>query len=523
MMVIGEKGIAFFAPVNELFLLCTLLGSTGLAETTSSMMQYRMKREQFRNTHRVFRSALNITILFAFALGIAIIVFRRYISSTLFLEDFSRLALIMIAPATVFIAFTCLLRAYFQGVGSPYPTAHSLILEQLFTLAVGVLFAIYFFDYGKKVAAILRDDSFARAYGAMGAALGILLAALASFLHLLLIYFIYGGTYKRQIYHDNNRQLETPGFLYQSLLLQAAPLTAVMLAFNLNNLLDQRFFFYFANRFAADFGETFDKAVVWGNYYGVFLTIIGVIVAFASLTVAKAVKNITASLVREEYGVAREHLMMSIQISLFMTIPLSVLTAVLAEPLVTLLGQGTKEISVRLLQWGSSLIFFLSFNIFWLNLLRQFKRTVSLMLMVGGGLLVHIAAIWLLLSGAKEADALIVRVILSNLLSAGFTFGCGFLFVAGILKYRGEWLYRNVRTLAVSLLCSAIVGLMVLFLSTGIKDLLAPAYIILICLLVAVPAYLVLMTMLRGLTAAEFDRIPGGQYLVRLGRLMNFL
>jgi stage V sporulation protein B len=393
------------------------------------------------------------------------------------------------------------------------------VLEQLFTLTVGILLAIYFFDHGEKVAAVLRNESFARAYGAMGAALGILVATVVSFLHLLLIYFIYGGTYKRQIYHDNNRQLETPGFLYQTLLVQATPITVIMLAFSLNNLLDQHFFYYFANRLME---EAFDKAVVWGNYYGIFLTVIGIIVAVACLATAKATKNITAALIREEYGVAREHLMLAIQISLFLTVPLSVLVAVLAEPLVALLGQGTAAISVRLLWWGSSLIFLLTFNMFWLNLLRQFKRIFSLAIMVGGGLLVHVSALWLLLSGAKEAEALIVRVILTNLLSAGFVFGSGFLLVARILRYRGEWLYRNVRTLVISLLCSVITGLMALLLMAGIKDMLAPAYTLLISILVSLTAYLVLMTMMRGLTAAEFDRLPGGQYLVRLGRLFNF-
>jgi stage V sporulation protein B len=485
------------------------------------MMQYRMKREQFRNAHRIFRCALNITILFAAIIGLAIIFFRRYISETLFLEGFSRMALIAIAPATVFIAFTCLLRAYFQGVGSLYPTAHSLVLEQLFTVTVGILFAIYFFDYGEKVAAILRDDSFARAYGAMGAALGILAATVVSFLHFVVIYFIYGGTYKRQIYHDNNRQLETPGFLYQSVFLQAAPITAIMLAFSLNNLLDQRFFYYYFNRLAEDVEAAFDKAVVWGNYYGVFLTVIGIIAGCACLTTAKASKNITAALVREEYGVAREHLKLAIQIALLRPIPLAVLVAVLAEPLVALLGQGTAEISVKLFWWGSSLIFLSAFNLFWLNLLRQFKRLVSLAVMVGGGLLLHVLVLWLLLSGGKDADGLIVRVIVSNLISAGFIFVSGFVFIARILRYQSE-LYRNVRTLVISLLCSAVIGVMALLLSFAIKSLLAPVYTLLISLVVSVAAYLVLMIILRGLTAAEFDRLPGGQYLVRLGRVLNF-
>ncbi|MDR0219775.1 MAG: oligosaccharide flippase family protein [Lachnospiraceae bacterium] len=523
MSVIGAEGVAFLAPVNELFLLGMAFFGNGLSEAVSGMVRYRSKREQYKNAHRVFRAALNITVIAAFLIAVFILVFHSYICRVIFLENFSRLPLLLIVPALVFMAFTCLLRGYFQGMGSHYPTVHSLILEQLFSFTLGILFAIYFLDYGQKVAAILRDQSFASTYGAMGAALGISLAAVIAFLHLLLIYYIYGRSIKQRIYDDTTRQMETPGFLYQSLLWQAIPFGAVMVLYQANNLIDQRFFYYFTNELA-NVGEVAgDKATVWGNYYGLFLPVVGIFAALTCFTRDKAAKNIAAAWMREEYGAVREHLMYAVQICVIVTIPLAVLVAVLAEPLVFLLGQGSSEVAARLLQSGSAMIVFLAFSLFWLSLLKQFKKTLWLLVMAVGGLAVHIVALWLLLSRAEAAEGLILRVVAANLISFGFMFLVGFFLVTRWVNYTGDLMNRNLRTLIVTLLCSAVAGLMAMLLAMGIRTLIGSALTVLVCSAVALTAYTILMMLLRGLTAAELDRLPGGQVLVRLGRLMRFM
>jgi stage V sporulation protein B len=523
MAVIGAEGLAFLAPVNELLLLGVAFYSNGLSEAVSGMVRYRSKREQFRNAHRVFRAALNISVICALALAAVILIFHSFISRVVFLENFSRMPLLLIVPALVFMAFTCLLRGYFQGMGSPYPTVHSMILEQLFSFTLGILFAIYFLDYGQKVAAVLRDQSFASSYGAMGAALGISLAALIAFLHLLLIYYLYGRSIKQRIYDDTTRQMETPGFLYRSLLWQAIPFGAVMIIYQANNLIDQRIFYHFANVLTEGGAAAYDHAAAWGTYYGLLLPVAGILAAFTCFTRDKALKSIAAAWMREEYGAVREQLMYAVQICLIVTIPLAVLVAVLAEPLVVLLGQGNSEAGAGLLQRGSALIVLLAFCLFWLSILKHFKKAVSLFIMVAGGLAVHIAALWLLLSQADLVEGLIWRVVAANLISFGFMFLVGFFLVARMIGYPGDLLNRNLRTLVITLLCSAVAGLMAMLLSLGIRALIGSALTVLVCVGIALTAYIILMMLLRGLTAAELDRLPGGQVLVRLGRLMRFM
>jgi stage V sporulation protein B len=182
---------------------------------------------------------------------------------------------------------------------------------------------------------------------------------------------------------------------------------------------------------------------------------------------------------------------------------------------------GTPATTMKLLQSGSVLIVFYAFSYLWLDLLKQFKRLVQMLVLAGGGLAVHILAIIVLMPLVSDAEQLMNRIIIANIAGAGFMFGLGFFLVARMLKYQGEWVNRSLRTLVITVLCSAVIGLMALFLSKGIMSLVGPAVTILVCVVIAVFAYFILMMLLRGLTVSELDRLPGGQVLIRLGRMIR--
>ncbi|MDR2545910.1 MAG: hypothetical protein LBC96_00165 [Lachnospiraceae bacterium] len=529
MSVIGAEGIAFFAPVNELYLITIAFVSGGFSLTTMSMLKYRIGREQYRNAARLFRVARVIVALFSLAVTLFIIIGHRYISTTLFNQDFSRLALLAIVPAVIMMTFVSLLRGYFEGMGTHYPTAHSLILEQAFTIVLGVLMAAYFLDYGEKVAVILHDGRYAPAYGAFGAALGICAAAVISLLHLTVIYLMYRGTFQRQVYRDNSRQREMASTIYRTFLMLSIPAGIFIVIDRVGVLVDQRIFYHFALLKDMGAGEegVYGMTQVWGNYYGIFLVVVGVLTVLIALLFAHAANNITVSWMREEYGAVRSQLTQTFSLLCVAAIPLAVLTAVLAEPLVMAIGQGDKEIAVPLLQAGSAMIFLSTFAIFWIDILRRFKKTLMLTFLVIGGFIVHIGTLLILMYTAGEqiqtAQQLITRVIVANLIGAAFVFVSGLILVARCLKLRGNWIFGSLRTVIVSILCSAIIGLLSVLLVWLFMDMLGSHVTIIICFAVMTILYPALMMVLRGLSVNELEHLPGGQYLIRLGRRFGAL
>ncbi|MCL2719069.1 MAG: hypothetical protein FWE14_09860, partial [Lachnospiraceae bacterium] len=310
--------------------------------------------------------------------------------------------------------------------------------------------------------------------------------------------------------------------IYQSLLTSALPVGLFAVLYQINPLINQRIYYYYFNRLNENNEFIFSKAEVWGNYYGIFLVIIGILTAFVSMIFMKSSRAISASWVREEHRAGKEQLMQAITGTIVAAVPLAALTAVLAEPIASLLEIGDKEITMKLLQSGSVLLVLFAFSYFWFDLLKQFKRTVQMLLLAGGGFLVHIISLIVIMPLINDVEQLIMGIIAANIIGASFSFVLGFFLVARMLKYQGEWINKNIRTLAITILCSAIAGLMALFLSKGILNLVGPAVTILICLVISIIAYFILMMLFRGLTVGELDRLPGGQLLIKIGRLFRF-
>lgn len=524
MSLIGEEGVGYFAPVNEIFIVCGLFITYGLAETTHSLIKYRIKREQYKSARRVFQCALSLCLIFGVTVCGVLLFANEFIANVVILERYSWLPICVMAPAVVFTSLTCLLRGYFQGTGTRIPTVHSLLLEQMLMIGLGVFMTYVLSRYGDKVAAILQDDSLTAVYGAVGVFIGISLAALLSFLHLLFIYLMYRGTVKKQIYRDTSRSIEPKGYLYGSLFRSAVPYGMTAVLFGLTNMIDQRMYYYYQNIFNGN-GEAvwIDKVLVWGNYYGMYLPVIGILAACACLIPAKAMKSISGTWIREEYRSARDQMTQTINHCVMVTVPLVFFTAVIAEPLAIMIGQGNPDISASLIQYGCAVILFAVFSYLCFGLLKQFDKIPHLLLIGIGGFLLHLAILYLLLSNVGETGMGINGVALSNVISMACVCVAGLALVFRHMQYRQEWMSRCLRILIITLLCAGVAGLIAALLKTALLTLLPEFVLIIICVVIALLVYLILMLLLRGITENELEKMPAGIIIIKIARIMHLL
>ena len=65
------------------------------------------------------------------------------------------------------------------------------------------------YGYGKQVAALLQNEDFAGAYGAMGASIGLVAASVFCFLHVFVLYLIYKSNLKKQALREQSRNQDT--------------------------------------------------------------------------------------------------------------------------------------------------------------------------------------------------------------------------------------------------------------------------------------------------------------------------
>ena len=76
---------------------------------------------------------------------------------------------------------------------------HSQLLQIVILFAGGLIFCRIFSDYGSKVSALLQNEDYTSAYGAMGATLGLLISSVLGFLHVLILYLVFKENIKRQM------------------------------------------------------------------------------------------------------------------------------------------------------------------------------------------------------------------------------------------------------------------------------------------------------------------------------------
>ena len=512
MDVIGDTGVGLFSPAFELFFLITLFTSYGMMSAMSGIIRYRVKREQYRNAKKVFRTAFFMDLLVSVVAAVLIAVFASKIANILVLEPLSRMAVMAVAPVIIFAAFIGTFRGYFNGYGLGRVTAHSQYIESI-SMIICVLFCSRLaYDYGAKVAALKQNDALAYAFGALGAMLGVMFSQLITTIHLLLMHVVYTGTLRGKLGMDNSRRMETQYSLQRMILDNSVPIAFIALLTNLFMVIDQRMFNYCMNK-QEMYGA---RTALWGGYYSKFAVLIGVGTAFGILSVYNMTGRISNAYEREEYRVMRDRISKSVRKLCIAAFPLAIYLAVLARAVVTcLFGNGNDEV-ISWVQKGTAIIVLYGFSFLFGQLLYRMHMMRELLFTTLLSLLIHVLVAYLLVQRAYlGADGIVYSLIVFFAVYAVQ----GFFFVSRNLKYRQDWIGGIVFPAAAAAVSGVVVALVnhVLFESVG------GGPTLLIGILVGLFFYVTFLMILRVIGEAELSRIPLGFFFIMLGKNIGVL
>lgn len=416
------------------------------------------------------------------------------------------LAISMMAPSIFFFILTGVFRGYFQGNGSRVPAMHSQILQVIFTFAGGIVGASMYRGYGEKVSALLRNEDYTSAYGAKGASIGILLASVLCFLHVLVIYMMFRRNIRSQLSREMQKNQDSGLYIFQMLLGTGGIYALYWFLFHAPVLAGEIVLFRFGKETAALIAK-------WGAYYGKVLTLVGITGGIVCMVCMLSVRRIVFLWEREEYRAARDKMAMLIHQCAVISIPAAVLLAVLAENLLNVIYGGENHQTAVWVQAGSANIVFLVFSTVFTDMFLKSKR-ISYVVGIGASAFVlHIGIMILLVDSGMDIMALIIGSIVFYLV----TTGSGFWIIMRKLQYNQEW----VRTFAVTAVAAAIAGVIAMLLNKVLVPLVGPLISLLVCLIAAVSAYLLILTVLRAFRDDELDELAGGFILRKLAELFH--
>lgn len=507
--MIGEKGIAYFSIACELYILAGCLFTYGLSEAVSSLVRYRVKREQFKNAGRVLRGALILAAVIGILLGIIIVFTGNSFTEKVIKLPLAGLAVSFIAPTIVLQMETGVFRGYFEGNGSRIPSIHSMVLKTLFMISGGLIGAALLHKYGIKVSALLQNEDYAAAYGAMGASIGILAASVLGFLHMLLLFFMYRGNTRKQVSRDLQKVQDKGFAVFHMLIGTALPFAAYAVLFRAIPFLDGILFLRKA-------GEGTDAAAAWGNYYGKYLVVIGIVSLLLTLVGNGQVKRIIYYMDREELRTVREKTGILIHQMAIVSVPAAIFTAIFSENLLNLLFKGNNGDTALLVTLGSITIIFFAFSNLFADILIRLKKMKYVIGYEAIAFIVHILLVLLLLGNTGLS---IKAVVIGNIVSFAVLMIVGFLLVSRLLQYKQEWLH----TAAFTIIAGAIAGLIIMLVNKGLTSVAGTTISLVVCLPVGIILYMILLIVTRAVTEAELESMPGGGILMQLGRLMRFM
>ena len=510
--VIGDTGIALFAPAYELFILSALIFSYGISRTMAGLIRYRMKRAQYKSARKVFQIAFKTSLMVSIVFAVVIVLASNFLSEVLVLESMSKKAIIAVAPALILTALVNVLRGYFNGNGFGVLVAHSQYIEKIAMFIAAIAGGRACYEYGQKVEALIKNNMAAYAYGALGVVAGIIISQLITLIYLLFVFIIYSGTWKRQLLQDSGRRMESEGEIMGTLFANSIPPALSAILLNVFMLIDQRFFNYCMN--CMELADT--RAALWGSYYGKFAVLTGIGAALVCLAVhGNAAKAVTAY-EKEEYHVARERIGSAVKKLCVTAFPIAIYLAVLAEAFMDGLYKGENTQAVSLLKQGTIIIFLYGIAYLFGQILLKLHMLKELFLSIIIALAIHFAAAFFMVrKGLMGAEGILYSVILFTLILAVLFF----VFADKKLQYRQEWLY----SFAFPAASAAVAGLVVMLLGKALLNFVGNIPTILISCLIGTVLYILLLMVLRVLNEVELADIPLGGLMIAIGRMIGVL
>ena len=365
-----------------------------------------------------------------------------------------------------------------------------------------------FQGYGEKVSALLQNEDYTSAYGAMGASAWILLPAVLTLLYLAALYLLYRRNLKAQS-RELSKAADGSLHVFHMLIGGGALYSLFFLVTNGKVLAGEMILMSGKSAAESLFSE-------WGRFYGKVLPIIGIAEALICILLLPAVRRLLVLEERDETRLAREKLKILIHQGAAVSIPAAVFLAVFSENVLNVLYGGNNAVAAGWLAFSAVGIVFFTFMTLFLEILSKGRKHLLAAGISGAAFLVYLGVLFIVESGKLSG---INGLVFAELLSLALAAGGSFYFVCRRFSYRQEWL----KTFAVTVVAAAVSGTVGMLLNKGLSGVLGDLISLLICLVISILIYIGILIALRAFGEEELENMAGGVLYKKLAEMLHFM
>ena len=379
-LLIGDEGFGYFNTAYDIYSVLLMISTTGLPVAMSRMISEAKTLGQTRQIRQIYRTSLLVFLTIGVVGFVGMAGLCKQLAALMSQEQ-SWFAILCLSPAVLFICLIAAERGFFQGQSNMVPTSVSQIFEAVCKLVLGL-----------GAAYALKELTNDMSYAAGGAILGVTIGTVVSTLYL---------THKRKRAAAEMEEECLDPTVYstkhtaKTLLSIAIPITLGAAGLQIITTIDTAV--YMARlKGAAGMADTADGLK---GIYNFAQTIFNLPCAFITPLTISVIPAVTEQLTLRRHRSANMVSESATRVMSLIAMPCSIGLAVLAEPIMALLGRYTEQ----RLETATLLMSILAFCVFF----NSFVLVMNAILQAHG--FVYIPVVFMIVGG-------IIKVIVNFIL-----------------------------------------------------------------------------------------------------------
>ncbi len=505
--MLGDEGNGIYSTGYYIYTFLLILSSAGLPAAISKLVSERLALKQYRNAHRVFQTALMLSIAFGVFFAVLMALTAHQAAALVKLPN-SYYAILTLCPTLLIVAIMSVYRGYFQGMNTMVPTAISQIVEQIFNAFFSVYLAYVLLRTHVPIG-MQKNIPLGAAGGTMGTGIG----ALAGLIVVLLSYLSIRPYLVRRAKICRQQHEESKKVLLGEILKTAWPIIVGTAVFSITNLIDIGMVMNMLT--ASGYSQT-EATILYGQLSGKYVTLTTLPVAISSAIATAVLPSIAASNRLREHHQVKRKMNLTMRVSMIISIPAAVGIGVLGPQIIAMLFPSASDGGILLRVGAISIIF-----------LALCQTTTGILQGIGH---IQVPVVGALLGAVMKVilNALLIPIPALNVIGAVLsTTGC--YLVASIFDV---WMLSRItkvrfdikRILMKPILGSAVMGAAALGVYYGCYTFLPynmPCTII--AIVAAMFVYGFVMLLIKGIQKEDLESIPMGGRLIRLCQKLHMM
>ena len=319
--IIGDDGFGFYSTAYEIYTLLLMISTAGLPVAMSRIISQASSLDNYRQVRKIYAVARGIFLGLGIGGTLLMVLGSKFLADKLNHSD-AWACIAALGPSCLLICLMSTYRGFFQGQSNMMPTSISQVLEAISKLIAGLGLALLILHYTNNYA-----------MAAAGAILGVTLSCLVGAIYLKLCVH---KAYKNLPVTED--KADSSGAIAKNLLAIAVPITIGAAGLQLLTVLETRYYMGNLLEFM-----TKEQANVQKGIYNFTQKVFNMPCAFITPITISIIPAITAQLTTGKRREAKETAESSARVTALISMPCAVGLAVLAEPIIALLGSYSGE------------------------------------------------------------------------------------------------------------------------------------------------------------------------------------